>query len=69
MGLSEAGGTGLPVSLEALLAADAFHDLGSTVGHQWYKHIPSSLKCFPGTPEWGLVCWELKSTIKLGFGA
>lgn len=32
MGLSKAGGTGLPVSLQALLAADAFHDLGSTAG-------------------------------------
>lgn len=32
VGLSKAGGTALPVSLEASLAADACHDLGSTAG-------------------------------------
>lgn len=32
VGLSWAGGTGLPGSLEALLAANAFHGLGSTAG-------------------------------------
>lgn len=32
VGLSKAGGTGLPVSLKALLPADAFHDLGTTAG-------------------------------------
>ena len=30
MGLSETCGTGFPVCPEALLAAGAFHDLGST---------------------------------------
>lgn len=31
-GLSQAGGTAVPVSLQALLEADACHDLGSTAG-------------------------------------